>query len=96
MRETKLGLRLPHSARHQTGDESAGWREGEETCAPSNREGKLLVNLLNYCRRERTVVLETGSVITSAVNLFDNTEVTFPITILPLDPILLAIGNEDP
>jgi len=54
-------------------------------------EGRQLVNLVNYGRLDQAVVLEMGAPVPRAVNLFDNTEVKFPLTLPPLDPVLLAI-----
>jgi Beta-galactosidase len=65
-------------------------------------DGDLLVSLVNQARIAQTVTLETAQTITSAVNLFDNQEVGLPVTLKPLDPVLLRLkarqqelGNRD-
>ncbi len=54
-------------------------------------DGKLLVALVNFSRREQTIRLAAGQPINGAVNLFDNAAVTLPVTLAPLEPLLLSI-----
>jgi hypothetical protein len=53
--------------------------------------GKRLVSLVNFSRRNHTVVLDTDASIVRAVNLFNNTEVPQPLSLAPLEPLLLSL-----
>ena len=53
--------------------------------------GKLLVNLINFLRQPQEIALVGGKPDQKAVNLFDNSDVQFPLALAPLDPVLLAI-----
>ncbi len=53
--------------------------------------GRLLVNLLNLSREPRQVQLVMRPAITHAVNLIDGKKVEFPLTLSPMDPVLLSL-----
>ncbi len=53
--------------------------------------GGVLVTLVNFLRRPQTVNLAVGEPLKHIVNLFDNTEVTLPLALSSLDPVLLSI-----
>ena len=55
------------------------------------REGRLLVNLLNLSQEPRSVQLLTKLSAKRALNLMDGQEVEFPFTLSPLEPMLLAL-----
>ncbi|MFV2067679.1 MAG: hypothetical protein ACC645_11940 [Pirellulales bacterium] len=55
-----------------------------------------LVTLVNFLYRPQTVDLAVGESVKRVVNLFDNTEATFPLTLDSLDPVLLAIEWSQP
>jgi len=54
-------------------------------------DGKLLASLINFTRDAKRIVLETEAPIRRAVNLFDNTDVAMPLTVEPLEPVLLEL-----
>jgi hypothetical protein len=49
------------------------------------------VTLVNFLRRGQTVNLAVDGPVKQIVNLFDNTEVTLPLALGSLDPVLLSI-----
>ena len=53
--------------------------------------GRLLVNLLNLSREPRQVRLVTKPAARQAFNLMDGTEMEFPFTLSPLEPVLLTL-----
>jgi len=54
-------------------------------------EGKRLVSLVNFGRLEQQVVLETAGPIRRAVDVLTDRDVSFPLVVRPLDPMLLAL-----
>jgi hypothetical protein len=54
-------------------------------------DGGLLVNVLNLSRETRQVRLVSGPASNHAVNLMDGREIEFPLSLPPLEPILLAL-----
>ena len=57
----------------------------------AEREGKRLVSLVNFGRLEQQVVLETAAPIRRAVDVLSHREVSFPLVVRPLEPMLLAL-----
>ena len=62
----------------------------------TRQERGALVALVNFLHRPQTVDLEVGESVKRVVNLFDNTEVTLPLTLDSLDPVLLSIEWSQP
>ncbi len=60
------------------------------------RDGKWLVSLVNFGRREQTVTLHADAPIASAFSLVEGTEVALPITLTPLEPMLLSLQPDRP
>jgi len=58
--------------------------------------GKLVVSLVNFLRRAQTIRFATTPPVASIVNLFDNTQITLPVTLPPLEPALLVIDFATP
>jgi len=52
----------------------------------AERDGKLLVNLINFSRDEKRVRLVRTQSIGEATNLFTQQLIQFPLTLKPLDP----------
>jgi len=59
-------------------------------------KGSRLVALVSFSRRDQTIQLAVGRPIDRAVNLFDNADVTLPLTLAPLEPVLLSIKTDVP
>jgi hypothetical protein len=55
------------------------------------RDGRLLVNLLNLSREPRRVQLVTKLSTKRPLNLIEGKEVEFPLTLSPLEPTLVAL-----
>ncbi len=53
--------------------------------------GKQLVALANFTRDTQTVTLKPPRPFTRAMDLFNNTEASFPLAVPPLEPVLLAL-----
>lgn len=58
------------------------------------QDGRRLVSLLNLSRKPETVRLTGGVPIERALDLLANREVTLPLTLAPLEPVLLKVGRE--
>ena len=58
------------------------------------RDGRLLVNLLNLSRDSQRILLEAKPRVRRALNLMDRKEVEFPLTLMPLEPTLLALVKD--
>ena len=54
-------------------------------------KGKTLVNLLNFSRESRSIRIVTRPAVKTAVNLLDGKQVEFPMTLAPLEPVLLEV-----
>ncbi|HOD49904.1 MAG TPA: beta-galactosidase [Candidatus Hydrogenedentes bacterium] len=57
----------------------------------AEHRGRLLVSVLNVTRESRPVRLVAETPIQRAVDLINREEVTFPLTVLPMEPVLLAL-----
>ena len=58
-------------------------------------EGRWLVSLLDLTHAERVVSLRMDAPVQRMVNLFDQTEVTAPLTLAPLEPVLLSVESDE-
>ena len=54
-------------------------------------DGKLLVNLVNFLREGQIVQLDLETPPKRITNLFNNAEVTLPLSLESLDPLLLSV-----
>ena len=52
-------------------------------------DGRMLINLANFTRHSQQVKFKSSRPIREAVNLFTNEKVHFPVTLPPLEPVLL-------
>lgn len=62
------------------------------------RNGRLLASLVNYLRQPQSVVLKMEQPIARITNLFENRDVTLPLELPPLEPMLVSItcaGSSD-
>ena len=57
----------------------------------AEHNGLLLVNLLNLSRSQKAVRFVTNPAADHALNLIDGKKVEFPLTLSPLDPVLLVL-----
>ncbi|MFA6241248.1 MAG: beta-galactosidase, partial [Candidatus Hydrogenedentales bacterium] len=62
----------------------------------AKHEGNLLVSLVNLTREPKTICLRTTAVLEEARDLLADAPVTFPLTLAPLDPVLIAVGYAPP
>ena len=54
------------------------------------REGKRLASLVNYGRSDQAIVLHGARPVEQAVDILNQRQVEFPLTVRPLDPVLLS------
>ncbi len=64
------------------------------SCRAVPYKGKLLIHLLNLSREPRTVRTAGRSGIKQALNLIDGKRIEFPITLQPLEPVLLQVMQD--
>ena len=57
----------------------------------AEHDGKWLVSLVNFGRRDQTIALHADATIMSAFNLIEETDAALPITLAPLEPVLLFL-----